>query len=203
MFAQSDCRLFKSIRKYEGKGACQSHSMRHFSNTWPGSQTATWSSLHLASSKGQTKPLRGQDVQKPTHLTEQKACSLFGCLINYQQPCSISPGTMLAAAGHSVKADLHCAQICSKIWPLPQRTGSSRLSRRREDNLHVFINLSSFFTSEWAYAHTYVSVYPEALSELLATYLLMGFTKTSSYWCCRPMSQQCSGGKATASLRGM
>lgn len=163
----SDCRLFESIRKGERKRAWQSCSTRHFSNTWPGSQTATWSSWHLASSKGQTKPLSGQTC-RCLHRFLSSRCDhspAAPSLINYQHPCSISPGTALSAAGHWPALCTHLQKDTS------QRTGSSRHSRKRENNLHICIHLSSFFIYKQVYIHTYMSIQKNEVNYYLHTYL--------------------------------
>lgn len=84
--------------------------------------------------------------------------------------------------------------LCPREQDLQDTAGEERII-----STYLFIYPHSSFMND----HTYICVYPEELSELLATHLLMGFTETSNYWCCRSISQQYNGGRIIASLRGM
>lgn len=142
------CRLFKSIRKGEWKRTQQSCSRRHFSNTWAGSKLPLDQACNLQAARDNKGLAWPRPAGAYTRYCRCDPSSTAPSLISCQHPCSISPGTVPSATGHSVRADLDCAQICSKIYDLrPRRTGLSSHSRR-EDNLHVTSHLSSFFIYE-------------------------------------------------------
>lgn len=120
-------------------------------------------------------------------------------ITNTLVPSHLAPRSLLQATRWRLTCIVHKSvaryDLCPIEWDL-QGTAEERII-----SVYLFIYPHSSFMNDCTYIH--VCLYPQELSELLATYLFMGFTETSNYWCCRSISQQYNRGKGTASLRGM
>lgn len=129
------------------------------------------SSLHLASSKGQS-PWAAK-----THMCLHTLLS-SSVIAPQLRPPSIIANTALfyLTQHHTLCFRLTCVAHESvarySLWPTEQELQGTA----GEDNLHVLIHLSSF-TNE--------PIYKPRRIKWIISYWLMGFTETSNYWCCR------------------
>lgn len=130
------------------------------------------SSLHLASSKGQSPWVAKTRTCLHTLLSSRCDRSSTAPSLNNRQHIALFYLTQHHTLCFRLTCVAHESVARYSLWPTEQELQGTA----GEDNLHVLIHLSSF-TNE--------PIYKPRRIKWIISYWVMGFTETSNYWCCR------------------